>query len=402
WNRIVEHPDYDEFWQRRNILPHLKNVAPAVMTVGGWFDAEDLYGSLNTYKYVEKLNPGVFNILVMGPWPHGGWARTEGEKLGHIQFGAKTSLFYQEHIELPFFNHFLKDKGDMQLPEAYVFETGANRWRTFNHWPPSATQRRSLYCRPGGTLSFDAPDEPHETGDPALALGALMFDEFVSDPQKPVPFTEAVATDMTREYMTDDQRFAARRPDVLVYRTVVLKDDVTLAGPIMADLWVSTSGTASDWIVKLIDVFPADTPDHAEMPPGKRLGGYQMMVRSEVIRGRYRDSYAHPEPFIPDQPTHVAFELQDVLHTFKRGHRIMIQIQSTWFPLVDRNPQKYLDNIFLADEQDLIKKTTQRVYRSHRHPSHLRVGVLPGSPRIAVRGSVKAHGLHSVGHAIER
>ena len=361
WNKITEHPNYDEFWQSRNILPHLRNVAPAVMTVGGWFDAEDLYGALQIYRSVERKNPGIFNILVMGPWRHGGWSRGRGEKLGGVHFGSETSRFYRETIERPFFNHYLKGQGELDLPEAYVFETGANEWRTFDHWPPKDLQPKSLYFNADGGLSFERPDERGE-----------VYDEYVSDPNDPVPFTEAVAIGMTREYMTDDQRFAAARPDVLAYQTDILADDVTLAGPLVADLWVSTSGSASDWIVKLIDVFPEDESSEDEM------AGYQMMVRSEVIRGRFRDSYKRPKPFVPDRPTRVKLELQDVLHTFQRGHRIMVQIQSTWFPLVDRNPQKYVDNIFEADEDDFIQ-ATQRVYRSRRHPTRIRVGVLPAT-----------------------
>jgi putative CocE/NonD family hydrolase len=364
WNKIVEHPNYDEFWQARNILPHLNNVAPAVMTVGGWFDAEDLYGPLNMYRSIEEKNPRIFNVLVMGPWFHGGWDRSYGEKVGHVHFGSENSLFYRENIELPFFNHFLKGKGEPALPEAYVFETGANRWRQFDQWPPRDLETNSLYFHASGRLSFDPPGEK---GD--------VYDEYVSNPAKPVPFSEEITTEKTKAYMTDDQRFAARRPDVLAYQTKLLEEAVTLAGPILADLWVSTSGTDSDWIVKLIDVFPDDAPDPQDMPPGKHMGGYQMMVRSEVIRGRFRNSYEQPEPFVPNQPTRVAFELQDILHTFQAGHRIMVQVQSTWFPLVDRNPQKYVDNIFLANEEDFIK-ATQRVYCSDQHPTHVRVGVL--------------------------
>ena len=369
WNDLVEHPNYDEFWQARTILPHLRNVAPAVMTVGGWFDAEDLYGPLHIYQAVEQRNPGIFNVLVMGPWFHGGWSRSEGERVGNIHFGSKTALLYQEEIELAFFNHFLKDKGEPRLPEAYVFETGVNHWRTFDHWPPRELQTRRLYFHAGSRLSFDPPTAE---GEP--------YDEYVSDPAKPVPFTEDISTDVPKPYMTDDQRFAARRPDVLVYRTEPLAEPVTLAGPIRADLWVSTSGTASDWIVKLIDVFPPDTPDHEGLPPGRHMGGYQMMVRSEVFRGRFRDGYEHPKPLVPNEPAQVPFELQDVLHTFRKGHRIMVQIQSTWFPMVDRNPQKYVPNIFRADDEDFIK-TTQRVYHTPGHPTHLRVGILLGSKR---------------------
>jgi putative CocE/NonD family hydrolase len=366
WNTISEHPNYDDYWQKRNLLPHLKNVAPAVMTVGGWFDAEDLYGALKTYRAIEKQNPGIFNAIVMGPWRHGGWSGGDGEQLGNVNFGSATGTFYQKEMLKPFFDHFLKDKGELSLPEAYMFETGANQWRKFEYWPPKNLQKKALYFQPGNRLAFELPDANDDA-----------HDEYISDPAKPVPFTEAVSVNMTVEYMTDDQRFAARRPDVLSYQTDVLKEDATLAGELMADLWVSTSGTDSDWVVKLIDVFPPDASDYPHMRSGEHLANYQMMVRSEVIRGRFRNSDAKPEAFVPNQPTKVALELQDVLHTFKAGHRIMIQVQSTWFPLVDRNPQKYVDNIYLnAEERDFIK-TTQRVFRSKEHPSSVQVGILP-------------------------
>ncbi len=364
WNEMMKHPNYDEFWQSRNLLPHLKQVAPAVMTVGGWYDAEDLYGTFKTYQAIEKQNPGIFNVLVVGPWRHGGWGRTGGERLGNIEFGSATSTFYRDYIELPFFEYYLKGKGEHGLPEAYVFETGDNRWRKFDHWPPANAEPRPLHLRANGTLAFEAAAENEGQ------------DEYISDPHKPVPYTEAVSIGMTTEYMTDDQRFAARRPDVLVYQTSALPKDVTLAGPLLADLWVSTSGTDSDWIVKLIDVFPPDAPDHKDLPAGRHMGNYERMVRSEVLRGRFRNSYAKPEPFTPNEPAEIKLELQDVLHTFQRGHRIMVQIQSTWFPLADRNPQKYVDNIYFADDKDFIK-ATQRVYHSRQYPSRLQVGVLP-------------------------
>jgi putative CocE/NonD family hydrolase len=305
----------------------------------------------------------------MGPWRHGGWSRGDGERLGNIPFDSKTAVHYREKIELPFFNHHLKEQGDLKLPEAAVFETGANRWRSFEQWPPRGLEMRDLHFRADERLAFE----------PALEEG-LAHDEYLSDPRRPVPFSEAIAIGMTTEYMTDDQRFSARRPDVLVYQTEVLQEDLTLAGPLVAELWVSTSGTDADWIVKLIDVFPNDAPDPKDLAPGKRMGGYQMMVRSEVIRGRFRNSYERPEPFVPDQPAKVPLELQDVLHTFKKGHRIMVQVQSTWFPLVDRNPQKYVDNIFLADAKDFIK-ATHRVYRSRQYPTRLQVGILPAGSK---------------------
>ena len=360
WDEMAAHPNYDSFWQQRNLLPHLNKVAPAVMTVGGWFDAEDLYGPLKIYRSVEKRNPGIFNVLVMGPWRHGGWAGGKGDRLGKAFFGSDTSAFFRKNMELPFFNHFLKGEGEQRLPEAYVFETGANRWRQFDHWPPRGTQTRRLYFRAGGKLAFEAPEDEGDA-----------HDEYVSDPAKPVPFTEKITTQMDVDYMTDDQRFAARRPDVLVYQTEPLQEALTLAGPLLADLRVSTSGTDADWVVKLIDVFPNDAKD----PQGKPLGGYQMMVRSEVIRGRFRNSYEKPEPFVANEPAKVPLELQDVLHTFKKGHRLMIQVQSTWFPLVDRNPQKYVPNIFKAEAKDFIK-ATHRIYRSKKLPTSIEIGVL--------------------------
>lgn len=364
WTQAAAHPNYDEFWQDMNILPHLNNVRPAVLTVGGWFDAEDLYGPLKIYQEVERHNPGTENNLVMGPWVHGGWGRTDGDSLGHIDFGEKSAIFFREHIELPFFLHHLKGGPDPGLPEAYVFETGANQWRKFDQWPPPVETRR-LHFHPAGRLAFDPPQE-----------SPIAYDEFISDPQKPVPFTTAITTGMNKEYMIEDQRFAARRPDVLAYQTDVLEEDLTIAGPLTAELIVATSGTDSDWVVKVIDVFPADMEDPEDLPDGVRMGGYQMMVRGEVFRGRFRNSYEFPEPFVPGEPTKVNFELWDVLHTFKKGHRVMIQVQSTWFPLVDRNPQKFVDNIFEADESDFIK-ATHRVFRSADHSTSVRVGVLP-------------------------
>ncbi|HSQ19843.1 MAG TPA: CocE/NonD family hydrolase, partial [Blastocatellia bacterium] len=277
WNEMMEHPNYDAYWQARNTRPHLRNIKPAVMTVGGWFDAEDLFGALNTYKYVEKQSPGAYNILVMGPWFHGGWSRGDGEALGDVRFGAKTSVFYRENIELPFFNYYLKDKGSLKLPEAYVFETGSNKWKTYEQWPPANTALASLYLGENGKLSFTEP------------VNKNQFDEYVSDPARPVPFINNIAIGMTREYMVDDQRFAGRRPDVLVYQTDVLTNDLTVAGPLTASLFVSTSGTDSDFVVKLVDVYPDDAPDNNPNLNGMRMGGYQMLVRGEPMRARFRN-----------------------------------------------------------------------------------------------------------------
>jgi putative CocE/NonD family hydrolase len=374
WNDVTAHGTYDEYWQARNVLPHLKKITPAVMVVGGWFDAEDLYGPLKTYEAIEKNTPGAKNILVMGPWSHGQWARGDGESLGDIHFGSKTSLWYRENVELPFFNFYLKDKGELKLPEATVFRTGANEWKSFDQWPPKDLQSRSLYFHEKGKLSFDAPRSPENPGE--------AFDEYLSDPASPVPYTNAITNSRGTGYMIEDQRFAARRPDVLVYETDPLVEDLTLAGPVTADLFVSTTGTDADFIVKLIDVYPdkgADRrPDNAPSNPpsgaGVRMGGFQMLVRAEVMRGKFRNSLSKPEPFAPGKPDEVRIALNDVHHTFKAGHRIIVQIQSSWFPLVDRNPQKFVD-IYHATEAD-FQKATHRIYRSARLNSHLKVGVL--------------------------
>lgn len=362
WNQIAEHPNYDKFWQARNLLPHLKNIKAAVLIVGGWFDTEDLYGPLKTYSTVESNNPGIFNALVMGPWSHGAWAGGDGGSLGDANFGFKTSKYFQDHVDLNFFNHFLKDgEGEFDFPEAFVFETGANRWREFDAWPPKQCDIKQLYFQKDSGLAFDKPKEPLKAAD-----------SYLSDPNKPVPYTKEITTRWSSNYMTEDQRFAACRPDVLVYQTDILEEDVTFAGPIMANLFVSTTGTDSDWIVKLIDVYPNEI---ATDPDGKNRSAQQTLVRGEVFRGRFRESYENPKPFVPNQVTTISYELHDVFHTFKRGHRIMVQVQSTWFPFVDRNPQKYVPNIYKAKESDFIT-VTNSVYRSKSYPSHIEVGVL--------------------------
>jgi putative CocE/NonD family hydrolase len=300
---------------------------------------------------------------VMGPWFHGGWAVSDGESLGRVRFGSKTSLFYREQIEFPFFCRHLKDREDPKLPEAYMFETGANEWRRFDAWPPKNVARKALYFHPGGKLSFVPPTET-----------AAAFDEYVSNPAKPVPYIAGQSAGMTREHMVDDQRFAASRPDVLSYRTEPLEADLTIAGEIRPDLRVSTTGTDSDWVVKLIDVYPDDAPDPTPPAPGLKMGGFQQMLRGECMRGRFRNSYEKPEPFEPGKLEKVEYPMPDVLHTFKKGHRIMVQVQSSWFPLVDRNPQKYVD-IYQATEAD-FQTATQRVYRYAGGPSSVGVQVL--------------------------
>ncbi|MGH9795995.1 MAG: CocE/NonD family hydrolase, partial [Candidatus Acidiferrales bacterium] len=363
WDEMMKRDTNDAWWQARNIRAHLKNIKPAVMTVGGWFDAENLFGALEVYRAVERLSPGANNILVMGPWVHGGWARGDGDSLGDARFDTKTSEFYREQIELAFFNQHLKEWSGISLPEAFVFETGVNQWRRFDVWPPKGVQAKSLYLHAGSKLSFEPPAE-----------NAEAFDEYVSDPKKPVPLTPGIATGMARRYLVDDQRHAARRPDVLVYVSDVLEDDVTVAGPIVPSLHISTTGTDQDFIVKLIDVYPDRFPDE-KGEVNNTLGGYQQLVRGEVMRGKFRNSLEKPEPFTPGAPTKVEFEVSDTFHTFRRGHRIMVQIHSTWFPLFDINPGKFM-NIFQATEAD-FQKTTQRVYRSRSMPSALRVGILP-------------------------
>lgn len=357
WNEMMQHPNRDSFWQKRAILPHLKKVSPQVMVVTGWYDAEDLYGSFKTYQTIEKLNPNVNNVLVVGPWHHGGWSSTTGEKLGSANFGSKTAEFYRAEIELPFFEKYLKDEKVPAPAEATVFETGSNAWRTFDAWPPKNAQSKQLFLREDGKLDFTAPS------------GAAAFDEFISDPARPVPFSEKITPTMAIEYMTDDQRFAARRPDVLVYQTAAMENDLVVAGPLDVDLWVSTTGTDADFVVKLIDVFP-DHSDAAKQP------GYQMMVRSEVFRGRYRNSFEKPEAFVPGQPARIRLELLDVLHRFQKGHRLMVQIQSTWFPLVDRNPQKFVPNIYFAKPED-YQKATHRVYRGGEQATSIKLRIVP-------------------------
>ena len=349
WQQLKEHPNYDEFWQSRGIVQHLKNIKPAVMVVGGLFDAEDLYGPFNIYEAIEE-NSNNYNILVMGPWSHGDWARTkERQAIGNIYFGDNISRDYQKEVETLFFNHFLKGSGDksLLLPEAYMFDTGLMEWKSYEAWPPKAATKKSMFLVGNQVLA----EQP--------AQGA---EEFISDPKKPVPYSEDIKMVFTpRKYMTDDQRFAARRPDVLVYETEVLEEDLTLAGEVLANLQVATTGTAADWIVKVVDVFPPDAEDFEETQDYLKMSNYHMMVRSEVIRGRFRNSFSKPEPFEPNKKTAVNFQLQDIHHTFKKGHKLQIQVQSTWFPLIDLNPQTYVDNIFEANEED-FKKQTHKVF----------------------------------------
>jgi hypothetical protein len=355
WNELKEHPNYDSVWQSKGIIQHLKNIKPSVatMVVGGWFDAEDLYGPLETYKTIEKCNPKNYNTMVFGPWSHGAWARTDPKnREGNYYFGDSISLFFQKEIETKFFHHFLKEDGssDSGLPEAYVYDSGKKEWKTYESWPPISASKKTFY------LSEDQQLTNSKISDKGI--------QFVSDIKRPVPYSEDIKTVFTpRKYMTDDQRFAARRPDVLVFETDVLQDDLTLSGEIMAHLKVATTGTDADWIVKVIDVHPHDEKEHEDMQGHMKMSNYHLMVRSEVMRGKFRNSFSNPEPFIPNKPTDVTIKLQDVYHTIKKGHKLQIQVQSTWFPLIDLNPQTFVPNIFKADKED-FKTQTHTVFTS--------------------------------------
>ena len=364
WNEVMKHGNYDDFWKARNLRPHLKQIRPAVMTVGGWFDAENLFGALETYKQVETSSPNTTNVLVMGPWVHGGWSGGDGETLGHVSFNAKTAVFYREQIEFPFFEFHLKGEGKAVHPEAWVFETGTNVWRQYDSWPPKNFAMRSFYLTSGGRLSSEPPKQTDAESN---------YDEYLSDPAKPVPYLDKVSINMAPEYMTADQRHASRRPDVLVYQTDILETDTVLSGPIEVELHVSTSGTDSDWVVKLIDVYPNDYPDPKENPTGVKMGGYQQLIRGDVFRGKFRKSFEKPEPFVPNQPDKVKFTIPDICHVFRPGHRMMVQVQSTWFPLIDRNPQTFVD-IYTAKPTD-FQKATQRVFRTTTMPSRITVRV---------------------------
>lgn len=353
WQEIIDHPNYDEFWRKRSLWKFMKNVNCAVLNVGGWFDAEDPMGPFHIYRAVEKENPRTVNMLAMGPWSHGGWARGDGERLGNVSFALKTGAIFREQIQFEFFMNYLKDR-KTELPEAFMFLTGLNEWRRLSAWPPNDARPMTLYFRANGKLGTEAPAD------------SVGFDEYVSDPNRPVPHLGYINEGFTGDYMTEDQRFAAQRPDVLVYETEPLAEDLTIAGPITVKLSVSTTGTDSDFVVKVIDVYPGDYPQPAtdRRPPSNavRMGGYQQLVRGEPFRGKFRNSFEKPEAFVPGKPAAISFAMPDVYHTFRKGHRLMIHIQSSWFPLVDRNPQKFID-IPKATAAD-FQKATQRVYRS--------------------------------------
>lgn len=361
WNEYLDHDTYDAYWRSRNIRQHLKNITIPTLVVGGWFDAEDLFGALRTYEAIEKQSPQNKNFLVMGPWTHGAWGAEEWTKFGTMDFGSNINKYYWE-IERSFFNYFLKDKGIFSAAEATMFETGSNEWKKYDVWPPSTMTLTPFYFNEEGKLSINK------------SRGIKKFSEYISDPDKPVPYTNGVFKGRNNEYMIEDQRFTATRPDVLVFETDTLTEDFVLGGKIIADLFVSTTGTDADFVVKLIDVLPGNEPQIKDAPAGFMMANMQRLVRAEVIRGKFRNSFSKPEPFVPGRITEVKFEMNDVLHRFKKGHRIMVQVQSSWFPLVDRNPQKFM-RIPEAGVKDYIK-TTIRIYHDASNASRIILPVL--------------------------
>ncbi len=362
WNEYLQHDTYDAYWKARNIRPHLKNIAIPTLVVGGWFDAEDLFGSLHTYEAIEKQSPVNTNRLVMGPWTHGAWGSDEWSKFATHDFGSNTSKYFQDSLQTTFFNFYLKDKGNFNAAEATIFETGSNQWKSYAVWPPKNSTPISYYLNDGNKLSSLKEDQHNS------------FDEYVSDPNKPVPYTNGTFARRNNEYMAEDQRFAALRPDVVAFETEPLTEDITLSGRINADLFVSITGTDADFIVKLIDVLPDNEANPKNPPRGFNMAGLQRLVRAEVMRGKFRNSYEKPEPFVPNKISEVKFDLNDVAHTFKKGHKIMVQVQSSWFPLVDRNPQKFM-HIPAATEKD-FQKATIRIYHDAVNASRIVLPVL--------------------------
>lgn len=366
WNDFVNHPDYDAFWQRQGFAPWLNRVTVPTLNVAGWWDQEDFYGPLKIYELLEQHDSENRNFLVVGPWNHGGWSRSDGQKLGPIDFGSKTSEYYRKNVLARFLAYHLKGKGALDLPEALTFRTGANEWVRHDAWPPKRNVvARQLYFQAAGKLSFDPPPR----------VAAEAFDSYISDPANPVPYRHRpieIRSGWTT-WLVEDQRFVDHRPDVLTWTTEPLKDDVVVAGKVVANLYASTSGTDSDWIVKVIDVYPE------KYGPDPKLGGYQLMIAGDVFRGRYRNSFEKPEPIVPNAVTRyeIGFPAND--HIFLKGHRIMVQVQSTWFPVIDRNPQRFVPNIFLAKESD-FQQATQRVFRSGQHASYIAMPVEQPAP----------------------
>jgi len=359
WGQTLQHDTYDSFWQARNIRPHLKNIKPAVLVVGGWFDAEDMFGALRTYEAIEKQTPGNDNRIIMGPWTHGAWAAPSWTRFGSYNFGANLNQYYKE-TETKFFNHYLKDKGSFDLPEATVYETGTNQWKHYTSWPPANATNTPFYFGSHSTLS---------TAKPAEQNGATQY---ISDPNKPVPYTNGIYAQRNNEYLVEDQRFAEKRSGVVSFKSDVLTQDVIVTGRIKANLFVSTSGTDADFIVKLIDILPNNEPDPDPNPRNFQMAGFERLVRAEVFRGKFRNSYERPDPFTPNKIDSVSFDLNEVAHCFKKGHRIMVQVQSSWFPIIDRNPQKF-KKIPEANEND-FQVATVRIYFDATNSSNI---VLP-------------------------
>ena len=365
WNEYLAHDTYDAYWKARNIRQQLKNISIPTLVVGGWFDAEDLFGALHTYEAIEKQSVKNNNRLVMGPWTHGAWASGEWSRFGTYNFGTNTSKYFQDSLEVKFFNFYLKDKGNFNAAEATVFETGTNQWKNYNVWPPKEVTPMNFYFNPNEKLSFTTHNS---------ALTTHNFSEYISDPKKPVPYTNGIYRRRNNEYLVEDQRFTSTRPDVVVFETDTLQNDMTITGRIIADLFVSTTGTDADFIVKVIDVMPDNERTPLGSARGTSMAGFQRLVRAEVMRGKFRNSYEKPEPFTPNKISEVKFELNDVAHTFKKGHKIMVQVQSSWFPLVDMNPQKFM-RIPDADEND-FQKATIRVYYDGENASKIVLPVL--------------------------
>ena len=362
WRQVVAHDTYDDFWKGKSIRPHLKNIKPAVLIVGGWFDAEDMFGALKTYAAIEKQTPGNDCRLVMGPWTHGAWGAPLWRSFGAYQFGQDLNKYYQEQIETKFFEHYLEDKGDFNAAEITLFETGSNQWKSYPSWPPAESSSEAFYLQPGNKLDTKKPSD------------SKSMTEYISDPAKPVPYTAAVQGWRNDQYLVEDQRFVSSRPDVISFVTDTLRKDLNLTGPIAADLFVSTTGTDADFIVKLIDVWPDNTVIKDATGKPVAMGGYQQMVRAEVFRGKFRRSYSNPVPFKPDVIDSVKISLNEVAHTFKQGHAIMVQVQSSWFPLVDRNPQQF-GKIAEMNDGD-FRKATIRIWHDAQHPSHLMLPVM--------------------------
>jgi putative CocE/NonD family hydrolase len=376
WNDFIAHSSYDDYWRHHAVAYGLKEPTVPNMNVAGWWDQEDFYGPVVTYQRLEKLDKNNKNFLVSGPWNHGGWGHSPGDHLGDIPFGSETGVYFREKLERPWFAFWLKDKGQQPLKEATVFQTGSDTWTFFDSWPPREAATRNLYFQEDGKLSFDAPN----------SVSAEAFDSYVSDPAHPVPFRHR-PVDMTYPqdhpgswytWLVQDQRFVDNRPDVLTWQTDTLTEDVTLAGQVTAKLFASTTGSDSDWVAKLIDVYPEKDSQNW------KLSGFELMISDEIFRGRFRKSFEKPEPVTPNQVTPFTIDLHTANHVFKKGHRIMVQVQSTWFPLYDRNPQKFVPNIFEAKESD-YQKATQRIYRSSKFPSSIEISVVPNVTARAAR-----------------